>query len=183
MNPLLHRRSSTRRRRALGMTLPEVMVAAGIGSIIFVVVAALTVFSARSFVAMGNYADLDKTSRNALDIMSREIRQTKELLSYTEHKLTFRDFDNGTLVYEYSPSTGLLTRTKGNAAPTVLLTECDYLTFQMSQRNPSNEFKFYPATSASTAKLIDVSWKCSRQIIGQKVNTESVQTAKIVIRN
>jgi hypothetical protein len=30
--------------------------------------------------------------------------------------------------------------------------------------------------------LIEVSWICSRQIFGKKVNTESVQTAKIVIR-
>jgi hypothetical protein len=30
---------------------------------------------------------------------------------------------------------------------------------------------------------VDVSWKCSRQILGEKVNTESVQTAKIVMRN
>jgi hypothetical protein len=31
--------------------------------------------------------------------------------------------------------------------------------------------------------MIDVSWKCSREILGAKINTESVQTAKIVIRN
>jgi len=28
-----------------------------------------------------------------------------------------------------------------------------------------------------------VSWKCSRTILGAKINTESVQTAKIVLRN
>jgi hypothetical protein len=33
------------------------------------------------------------------------------------------------------------------------------------------------------AKLVDVSWLCSRKILGRKVNTESVQTAKIVMRN
>ena len=32
-------------------------------------------------------------------------------------------------------------------------------------------------------KLVDLNWRCSRQILQQKVNTESVQTAKIVIRN
>ncbi|MEJ2010407.1 MAG: hypothetical protein P8Z30_20015, partial [Acidobacteriota bacterium] len=72
----------------------------------------------------------------------------------------------------------------------VLLTNCEYLAFGISQRNPSNEFCFYPATNTTTSKLdpslcklVDVSWKCSREIFGKKVNTESVQTAKIVMRN
>ena len=41
----------------------------------------------------------------------------------------------------------------------------------------------YLERAERTAKLIDVSWKCSRKIMGEKLNTESVQTAKIVIRN
>jgi len=77
-----------------------------------------------------------------------------------------------------------VTRTIGTTN-TVLLTQCDFLNFDISQRNPSNNFTFYPcpATNVSIAKLIDVSWRCSRQILGAKINTESVQTAKIVIRN
>lgn len=35
----------------------------------------------------------------------------------------------------------------------------------------------------SLCKLIKVYWKCSRNILGQKVNTESVQAAQIVLRN
>jgi hypothetical protein len=32
------------------------------------------------------------------------------------------------------------------------------------------------------AKLVQVTWVCSRSILGKKVNTESVQSAKVVIR-
>jgi hypothetical protein len=35
----------------------------------------------------------------------------------------------------------------------------------------------------SAAKLIQVSWICSRDILEARFNTESVQSAKIVIRN
>ena len=43
---------------------------------------------------------------------------------------------------------------------------------------------FYSASNnPAICKLVSVSWRCSRTILGQKVNTESVQTAKIVIRN
>jgi prepilin-type N-terminal cleavage/methylation domain-containing protein len=165
-----------------GMTLPEMMIAVLVASIVFGAVATLSMFGARSFVAMGNYADLDQASRNALDIMSRDIRQTKGLNSFNATKLVFQDSDTNTLTYVYDPSAKTLTRLKGTSRQ-ILLKQCDYLNFDISQRNPSNQFSFYPATSASMAKLIDVSWKCSRTILGAKVNTESVQTAKIVIRN
>ncbi|HLP76194.1 MAG TPA: hypothetical protein VK327_04685, partial [Candidatus Paceibacterota bacterium] len=75
-----------------------------------------------------------------------------------------------------------LSRVK-NGQTTVLLRQCDYLCFGIFQRNPSNDFNFYPASSWTSAKLVNVSWRCSRQIFQKKVNTESVQTARIVIRN
>ena len=77
-----------------------------------------------------------------------------------------------------------------NGITKVLLSQCDFLTFRICQRNPiPGQFNFYPATNTagvytpSLCKLVDVSWRCSRQILQKKVNTESVQTAKIVLRN
>ena len=165
------------------MTLIELMVATVLATIVFAVVGTLAVYTARSFVAMGNYNDLDEASQNALDTLSHEIRATRNLSSYTPTKLVFVDWDNASLTYEWIPSTGLLTRTKAGVT-TTLLKQCDYLRFGISQRNCTNDFNFYSTTNAPTqAKLVDVSWRCSRQILQQKVNTESVQTAKIVIRN
>ena len=166
------------------ISLVELLVSVAIASIIFAAVGSLSVFTSRSFVAMGNYNDLDRVSRNALDSMSREIRQTRQLTDYTTNKLTFREMDGSSLVFEFSPGTGTLVRKKGGA-DTTLLTQCDFLTFNISQRNPSNNFSFFPVsgTNFATAKLIDVNWRCSRKIFGNKVNTESVQTAKIVLRN
>jgi hypothetical protein len=48
---------------------------------------------------------------------------------------------------------------------------------------------YYPATNGTgvldvnLCKLINLSWKCSRTIFAQKVNTESVQAAQIVLRS
>jgi hypothetical protein len=166
----------------LAMTLVEMMVATGIGSIVLAAVATLSMYGARSFVAMGNYGDLDRVSRNALDLMSREIRQTRGLTNFTSTALSFRDFDGFPLVYKYDPTARTLSRVKTNSTR-VLLEQCDYLKFNISQRNPSNNFEFYATTNLKVVKLIDLSWRCSRTILGAKVNTESVQTAKIVIRN
>jgi hypothetical protein len=177
---------SSRRPRAgfsrLGGTLMETLVATSVAGLVFATVATLWMFSMRSFAALGNYGDLDATSRNALDTMSREIRQTRALTNFSSTTLMFEDYDTNSLVYTYDTSARTLTRQKGGTN-TVLLVQCDYLNFDISQRNPSNNFTFYPTTNPSQAKLVDVSWRCSRQIMGSKVNTESVQTAKIVIRN
>jgi len=162
--------------------LLEILVAASIASLVFAATAMLWIFSARSFTALGNYGDLDRASRNALDNMSREIRQTRGLSSFSPTRITFLDWDGGALTYAYDSTARTLTRQKGGTN-TLMLGQCDFLNFDISQRNPSNNFTFYPETNASLAKLIDVSWKCSRQILGAKINTESVQTAKIVIRN
>src|SRR5689334_20705445 len=163
------------RRGRSGFTLVEMMVATGLGLLVLAVVAMAIVFSVRSFLAMGNYEELDTASRNALDIMTREIRQTKGLTAYATNQLSFQDYDGATLTYAWDPASGLVTRKKGTTT-TVLLKQCDFLTFGTSQRNPSNGFNFYPVQDITTVKLIDVSWVCSRQIKQQKVNTESVQT-------
>src|SRR5213083_575694 len=58
-----------------GMTLVELLMAVGISGMVFAAVAILIFFSGRSYAALANYVDLDNRSRNALDRMSKEIRQ------------------------------------------------------------------------------------------------------------
>jgi hypothetical protein len=51
------------------------------------------------------------------------------------------------------------------------------------QRNSiSNTYDQFPAADTNTCKLVQLSWICRRPIIGSTQNTESVQSAKIVIR-
>ena len=63
------------------------------------------------------------------------------------------------------------------------LAGCDQWTFSMFQRTPTNNWTFYPASDKSLCKLIQMSWKCSRTILGKKINTEEVMTAEVVLRN
>jgi len=163
-------------------TLIEMVVAMGLGVFVLAIVATLTMYTMRSFVAMGNYNDLERASTHALDTMSHEIRQAAKVVSFSTNRIELRTLDGKALTYEYDAKAETLTQIKGGSKE-VLLEQCDQLAFNMSQRNPSNDFTFYPTSSESQAKLLDVSWRCSREILGQKLNTESVQTAKIVIRN
>jgi len=168
------------------MTLVELMVATVLGGLVLAAVMALTFFSARSFAALTNYVDLDNFSRNALDTMSREIRQADRLVSGDDHQLVFQHTDNGStnhVSYTYDPDTKQLVRRQLGVTPKVLLQECDFLRFSIYQRNPINgTYDQYPTANPDTCKLVQLSWICSRNIFGKKANTESVQSAKVVIR-
>ena len=168
-----------------GWTLVEMLVATGISSLVLGALMILSMFTARSFAALGNYSDLDRASRNALDTLTSEIRGARSVGSWSTNQLVLTNAVDGTVFsYTYNPTNSTLTRQWG-ADSNVLLTGCDYFYFHIWLRNPTNGFAFpYSATNqVYLAKLVDVSWKCSRQILGNKVNTESVQTASIVIRN
>jgi hypothetical protein len=166
------------------MTLVELMIAAAISSLVFLGVASLVFYSGRSFAAMANYVDLDHRSRIALDTMSREIRQANRLTAYTSASLTFEDFDGAALIYTYDSGAKTLTRSKNGVANSKpLLTDCDSLQFSIYQRNPvGGTYDQYPTATATTCKLVQLNWICSRKILGVRKNTESVQSAKIVIR-
>lgn len=156
--------------------------AIGITGILITAICAFTVFSGKSFAALFNYCDLDSANRIAMDQLSRDVRQANRVTAFSTNSLSLEDSDLGTLTYSYNPNTRLLTRSKGGITTTIL-NECDTLRFDVCQRNPvGGSYDVYPAASVATAKVIDVSWSCSRTIFGHKQNTESVQTARIVIR-
>jgi len=169
-------------RRAAGLTLIEFIFASSISSIVLLACASLAYYSARSFAGIVNYVDLDIKSRAALDQMSKDIRQSSSLTSYATNQLVFDYGGGSTLTYTYSATDRTLTRILDRAQK-VLLTECDYLRFAIFQRNPiGGTYDQYSTASATNCKLVQLNWVCSRTILGAKVNTESVQSAKIVIR-
>ena len=165
------------------MTLVEVLVATAIGSMILVAAGSLMVYNSRSLAALTNYADLDRYSRTAVDKLSQDIRQATELVSFTSTELQFNSSrGRSNITYTFNPETRQLVRRSGNNRE-VLLQECDSLTFTVYGRNNvSNSWDQFVVTNAAGAKLIKLNWTCSRTILGQALNTESIQTAKIVMR-
>ncbi|MDX1952101.1 MAG: hypothetical protein SFY81_07935 [Verrucomicrobiota bacterium] len=169
-------------RRQSATTLVEFMIGVSIGGIVLAAIAMLTVYTVRSFGAISNYVDLDKDSRFALDRMSQMIRESDGVISCSTNELVVSYHANN-LTYTYNPNTRILTQTYTNGT-TTLLEGCDSLTFELFQRNPVNgTYDQYPATLIESAgKMVQVTWICSRTLVGSLVNTESVQSAKIVIR-
>jgi len=165
------------------MTLVEVMIATALGTMILAAAGSLMVYNARTLAALSNYADLDRFSRGAVDKLSQDIRQSTQLISFTTTELEFNSSrGRSNITYTYNPDSKTLVRRQGSNRE-VLLQECDSLTFTVYGRNNvSNSWDQFVVTNAAGAKLIKLNWTCSRTILGQAVNTESVQTAKIVMR-
>jgi hypothetical protein len=173
------------------MTLVEMMFASGITAIIVSGVMALAFYTARSFAAITNYVDLDIKSRQALDTMTTEIRQADGLIAATDKSLKFQTTDptsgaTNTLQYIYDPTAQTLTRTLGTNSK-VLLTQCTFWTNILCQRNVTNATFGNPFQAVTTSrpdecKVIQLTWICSRNILGKSANTESVQSAHVVIR-
>jgi type II secretory pathway component PulJ len=170
------------RRRPGAFTLTELLVSMGISGIVLVAVASMTLYTGRSFATIANYVDLDNRSRTALDILTRDIRQVNNVDRFNSNSVTFIDWDSAELTFTYDPQRHTLTRFKGNDRK-LLLTECDTLTFRLFQRNTvTNSFDLILSDNVLEGKAIDVSWICSRKVLGVRMNTESVQTARIIIR-
>ncbi len=171
------------KQSAAGFTIPEFLVASTIGMMALAGAASLSIYTARSFAAMGNYMELDKNSRNALDKMTQIVREADGVLSYDEQSVSL-SYHGSTLSFDYSPTAKTLVLTGTNGVATTLLKDCSFLDFQVFQRNNvAGSYDQYPVTTdESVAKILQVSWICTRHLIGNLLNTESVQSAKIVIR-
>jgi hypothetical protein len=183
-------------RGKLGMSLVEMAVAVGVGSIVLVLVGLLALYGLRSFAVMGNYADLEEKSRLAMDKISRDLRQTTGVLRY---KVTP---DSKTLVltnalaataitYVWDADTHRLTSEENGESPVVRLTDCESwnASFFQDRPQPSVTLPFLPATNGvgkldlELARIITLSWTCSRTVPGMKATTDSAQSLQVVLRN
>ncbi len=174
-----------------GWTLIEMMIAIAVFSIGAAALGSTFLFSIRSMAALSNYTALDRMNQQAMDQLTREIRQAKMVANYTTNLLQIVNGDGDT-VYYYFIGNGvdrlyrLVEKPSGAWDYSVLLENCQLINFHVGQRNlKSNSWNYFPPTQGefqSTAKVIDLSWKTRRTLPNGLANSEDVQTAKIVIR-
>lgn len=182
-------RTTNNRRGEWGRSLPEMMFGMTISTLVLTAVAALFLYQAKTCAALGNYVDLDQHSRYALDLMTKEIRQANRLIGYSSTNLDFEMVDpttgaTNTLSYAYDPAAGTIVRSYLGLNNT-LLTQIvpNSVHFGLYQRNPvGGTVDQYATTDPSLCKVVQLSWICSRPLFGANENTESVQSAKVVIR-
>lgn len=184
------------RNRPPAFTVPELLVAVLIGSLVLAVVGGLSVFALRSFMAISHYTEMDAKDQLAIDRISRDLRSCTSVFN-EEANLPVRrvDFTNTTdrltVTLIWNKDLGTLTTTitnypTGMVQVTTNLTQCDDWSYRLFQQTPiyntTNGFSPFQG-GTNRCKLISMKWVCSRTMLGKKWHTESVQTAKIVLRN
>src|SRR5207249_2210251 len=75
--------------KAGGFTVTEIMVSATVGCILVGAIVVVFMTSSLSLARMGDYITMDRSSRNALDQMTRNIRRAKLLTSFDASNLVF----------------------------------------------------------------------------------------------
>jgi len=137
-----------------------------------------------------DYEELDRQSRNALDLMCQDIRQCGGLTNFTTTSLSFTNQDGSQLRYAWDGSsyltyTNASTNLAGCPRGGTLLKGCGFLKFSIFQRNPisATTMTFTPATNAVLTKVVVMDWICRRTNYLTLTDSESVQTAKVVMRN
>ncbi len=177
------------------MTLMEVMIAMSVFTVAGGAVMSAYVFGLRSFQALSNYAQLDKQNREAMDNLSREIRQSTAVVAVSTNsnsslKLLVGVSASGVntnVTYNFNGTSKNMTRTLSLNSTVLgpvktILTNCSLVHFQLGMRPPNTNYGYFKTTDISVAKMVDLTWKTSRSLPGGVANTENIQTARIVIR-
>jgi len=167
------------------------MMAVGVFTLCGMALLGTYIFSVKTMASMYSYALLDAYNRQAMDQLTREVRQAKNVLAYTTNSVTLlvprNDFSGDDRVtYSFSPTTKKMIRTSSDGTKKLLLDNCSLLEFQLFTRCPSNSvFGAFPVAIndwSNTVKVLQLTWKTSVVQPSGIANSENVQTARIVIR-
>ncbi len=171
-------------RSGSGFTLPEMMVSVLVGCVFMAAMAVIFMTSSLSFARMGDYINMDRTGRYALDKMTSNIRKAKLLTTYNTNYLVFNYDSAGAtnLAYRYNASAGVVTEEwtiAGTTTTNTLLTGCTNAGFTLYDRSLA------PTTGVSTGqgKVVSVAWQCIGGTLLAQQSSENMQQAKIVLRN
>ena len=177
----------------LAFTVTEVLIASGLFGIAGLALGSVYLFSTRTFAAMANYGELDQHNRNAMDTITREIRECQRIMSVTTNSggtyiaINLINNSGASVTYGFDSMAHTLTRTSNqDPGPEVLVPHCTVLSFNIGQRTPDGtNFDVYPPLSANdTIQVINMTWKAWQNIPGSSVGTsEEIQTAHVVIRS
>lgn len=162
----------------------EYLVASSIGLLAMAAALVLWAFATRTCASLLARMELSNTSKIALDRASQQIRNARVVKSCSPNQLVVCDALGTNITVAYNAGARTVVITNGTTWTTVL-TECDNFQFSIYQRTPmANSFELYTnAWNTNTAKVVQMTWTCSRKITGDKSAAESQVSARVVIRN
>lgn len=178
------RRAPRARTAPSAFTLPEMIVSVALFTLLMLGGSSFYLFSLSSFASITNYTELNKQTRSASDMISRDVRAALNVASATTNQLVLTASDGTNVIYNFIPTSNTLTRTKGGDVRT-LLSGISSFTFSLYQRpaSPSEPYEQFPSATAAKAKLVSFQWTCSRRVAGPQNDSETTEMALVELRN
>ena len=164
--------TSLSKKHSAGVALADMLIGLGLGVLLVTTLTVVNIYYLKTLAALENYMNMNNQSRQALDIMTKDIRQANSLVNKSATSLTLQ-VDGTNVTYSYDSARRELTRSGRNRP---LLANCDYWRNDFFDRNMGTN------VTAANCKVIQLTWLCSGKVLGRKINTADVQSAKIVIR-
>lgn len=169
------------------------MLAVTLGSMLLAAVISVVILQARMSTGIGNYADMNAKSREALTLFEREMRTAQSIsvmetnkvegvfiTSVTKSELESASptYEKKTIAYEYNAAAKTLTRTVNGANPKVVLS--DVVAFSLRYFNKNDAV--LTNTAYADVKKILISATLRRSVVTTS-NSDYLVSAMVTMRN
>jgi len=160
----------------------EVMIASVVGSIVLAAVLSTFLYIGRSGVSLTGYTELERQARGALLQFGTDTRQASGI-TWTNAATLQLTGDFGTITYAYDTATRQLTRTAGGVSRR-LAANISSFTFRAFAID-GNELPLAtsPGTVGASTKMVQLQMTLARAHVAAATATESVVSARYVLRN
>jgi prepilin-type N-terminal cleavage/methylation domain-containing protein len=173
-------------RRRRGFTLSEVMIAAGLGSMLLAGVMSTFLMLGRSGANVANYSMMESQSRRALEELSQDIRMASDVTWNDSTSVTLLVPNNyastaNLVTYAFDDSTDIFYRMPGAAAATNTRTRLidNVATFAYSRFDRIDN----PSTSNVTTKRIQLSMIVRSTTRTAAIASNNILSASYILRN
>jgi hypothetical protein len=151
-------------------------------------------YASRTCAILYSYVDMGMTSKDAVNLMSKQIRNATAVQSCSTQELVLRvpsrlTTNKATVTYSYTPTNQSIVQTITESGQQtmskILVTRCTNFAFSVYQRTPiSNSFSLYETGySTNTTKVVQMRWRSTRPLRGDKDVIEDQVSAEVVIRS
>jgi hypothetical protein len=179
--------SYSSRRKILGFVASGPLANLAVGGLIVLGAGSIGLFHSHDLAALAAFPSLDSQDQNAGSIIAQDIRCARCVDSRNTNEIAFRESGStgvSTITYNFDTESHTLTRTDSQGGAQVLLNGVEAFSFSLFQRPGANAaYGTFAPANASDAKVVGCHWTCSRKVAGEKVNSQTVEIAPIVLRN
>lgn len=169
-----------------GSVIPGTLFNITAGGLIAISASVVCLCNTYKLAAMASYQEVSSQSQDATSILAKDLRRANSLEYASPNRVVLKcgaASDAILITYTYDEAARTLTRTDGRYTQAVL-TDLDGFSFSFFQRPASGaSFNSFAPATASTAKMVGCHWSCSKKLAGDRVDTETVDLAPIVLRN